>query len=67
VKEWTSKMLTRVANFRTQLDYIVDDEEEMALMALSRLSSNPNLYRYAMTQIHEFDQRVYVLIAIPCA
>jgi hypothetical protein len=42
-------MLTRVANFRTQLDYIVDDEEEMALMALSRLSSNPNLYRYVDT------------------
>jgi hypothetical protein len=48
VKEKTAKFLSRVANLRKHLNEVIDDDQEMALMALTKLSHNPDLYRYPL-------------------
>jgi hypothetical protein len=46
VKDQVAEFLTRVSSFRRNLDDVVEDDECMALMAVSKLKENPELYRY---------------------
>jgi hypothetical protein len=46
IKDQVAEFLTRVSSFRRNLDDVVEDDECMALMAVSKLKENPELYRY---------------------